>query len=83
VPTIVSGPEVPTKLAAHTFTTPNAGNDNISNVATVIASAVIVIGFVVFALLFEIFLANNVFLFITMLILSISLKIMQIDSVRL
>ena len=52
-------------------------------VVTDVTSAVAIIGFVVFALLFAIFLANNVFLFITMLILSISLKIMQIDSVRL
>jgi hypothetical protein len=80
----VSDPDVPTKLAAHTFTTPNAGNDNISNVVTVIASAdTVLIEFVVFALLLAIFFANSDSLFITLLILSISLKIMQIDSVGL
>src|SRR5688572_11561628 len=53
-------------------------------VVTVIASAfVVVIGFVVFALLFAIFLANDISLSITMIILPISLKIMQMDSVGL
>jgi hypothetical protein len=50
---------------------------------TVTASAVAVIGFVVLALLFAIFVANVNSFSITMLILSIFLKIMQIDSVGL
>jgi hypothetical protein len=51
---------------------------------TVSASAfVVVIGFLVLALLFAIFVANDISLSITMLILSIFLKIMQIDSVGL
>jgi hypothetical protein len=53
-------------------------------VLTVIGSAfVVVIGFVVFALLSAIFLANDISLFITLLILSISLRIVQIGSVGL
>src|SRR5215211_3455943 len=48
---------------------------------TVIASAVVVIGFLVFSLLFAIFVANLTSL--SVLILSICLKIMQIDSVGL
>jgi len=50
---------------------------------TVIASAVVVIGFLVFSLLFAIFVANLTSLSVIMLILSICLKIMQIDSVGL
>jgi hypothetical protein len=50
---------------------------------TVIASAIAVIGFVVLALLFAIFVANDISLSITMLILPILLKIMHIDSVGL
>jgi hypothetical protein len=52
-------------------------------VVTVFTSAVAVIRFVVFALLFAVFLANVTSLRITMLILSISLKILQKDSIGL
>jgi hypothetical protein len=52
-------------------------------VVTVFTSAVAVIGFVVFALLFAVFLADVRSLCITLLILSISLKIMQKDSIGL
>jgi hypothetical protein len=52
-------------------------------VVTVFTSAAAVIGFVVFALLFAVFLADVRSLCITLLILSISLKIMQKDSIGL
>jgi hypothetical protein len=63
----------------------STGEDSRSNtVATVSASAVVVIiEFSVFDLLFAIFLTNPSSLCITMLILSVSLKIMQIGSVGL
>jgi hypothetical protein len=63
-------------LSAHTFTIAITGEDSSSNV-------VIVIVFFVFVVLFAIFVANANSLCITLLILSIFLNIMQIDSVRL
>jgi hypothetical protein len=58
VPTIVSDPEVPKKLSAHTLTmpTPTIGDDRSSNV--VITSAAAVIGFFVLAVLFVIFVSK-------------------------
>jgi hypothetical protein len=79
----VSGPDVPKKLSAHTFTTLTTGEDSSNDVVTVITSAVAIIGFIVFALLFAIFLADARSLCITLLIQLIFLKIMQIDSVGL
>jgi hypothetical protein len=52
-------------------------------IVSVIASAFVVIGFFVFAVLFAIFVANAGSLCITMLILPIFLNIMQMHSVRL
>jgi hypothetical protein len=55
-----------------------------SNIVTAVSANVVgVIGFFIFAVLFVIFDANSDSLCITMLIPSISLKIMQIDSVGL
>jgi hypothetical protein len=55
-----------------------------SNIVTAVnATVVVVIGFFIFAILFVIFVANSDSLCIIMLILYISLKIMQMDSVGL
>jgi hypothetical protein len=82
VPLSTSSPLVPVRVTANA--TRGVAAVSRSNIVTAVsATVVIVIKFFVFAVLFVIFVANPNALRITLLILSISLKIMQIDSIVL
>jgi hypothetical protein len=81
VPLNTSSPLVPVRVTANATRGVEAVSR--SNIVTAMSAnvVVVVIDFIVFAALFVFFIANLDSLCITMLILSISLKIMQIDSV--